>query len=121
LTLVSAGILGIVSAELLLRLPVADSLKKMAGVARKSLETVKSSEIPEDQKQRLLLGCAWDSFSGTCRLAVWLLSLAAGVATVFWLLARLFAHEPQLIYDPVYLIVATVTAIIYAILRKRFA
>lgn len=121
MTFVSAGILGLVAAELLLRLPVTHSLGKMAGAARKSFETVRSPEIPEEQKQRLLLRCAWDSFSGTCRLAVLLLSLAAGVAAAFWLLARLFAHEIQLIYDPVYLIVATITAIIYAILRKRFA
>ena len=114
-----AVILGITAVEMLLRLPILKSVRSVLSAAQNSVETIRSSEIPEAQKQQLLLKFAWSSFKNTCWLALQFIIWGALIAGLFWLLCRLFSLDLHLIYKPAFLAYATLASVVYGTLRKR--
>ncbi len=121
MSFLSAIIVGAAAVEILLRLPALKYAQNILTEGQNALETIRSEGIPEQQKQRLLLGSAWTTFASTCCLAVQLLIWAVLTGLIFLLLSRLFDHESRVVSEPGFLAAATAAAAVYAIIRKRFA
>lgn len=117
---VSSVILGVIAVEILLRLSILATARNVLAASQNSLRVIRSTYMPEEQKQRILLQYSWRSFSNTCVLALQLIILAIGIAGMFWVLAKLFSIKNTMIYDASFLTTTTIASVVYAILRKRF-
>lgn len=120
MTYLSAFILGMVAVEIFLRLSIIGPAKDVLASSGNSLEIIQSSELPDEEKQRLLLKNSRETFISTSRLAIKLIILALGVVGVFWLMTILFSLEIGLIKEVSFLITTTISSIIYGVARNRF-
>ena len=113
-------IIGVTAVEVFLRLSIGRTAMNILAGSQDSLRVIRAADIPDEQKQRLLLKNSWRSFSKTCLLALQILILAVAMAGLFLLLARLFALDTSAAYQASFLISTTVASTVYALLRKRF-
>jgi hypothetical protein len=116
----SGIIVGVLAVEMLLRLPVIKTAVSVLARSQDSLRVIRSNDIPEEQKQGLVLQNSWQAFKNTCLLALQILVLALVLGGLSWLLSRIFSIEGTLIHNSSFLISATVTSLVYVVLRKRF-
>lgn len=117
MTLLFAGLLGVVGAEVFLRLPFKATVRTAVDTMRTSMWVIGSPRISDHWKERVVLRYSCRIFGRTWLLALLFVVLAAAAAAVILAAWLAGVRDPQAFTRPLPIAVTLAASILYHLLR----
>lgn len=118
-TLLAALVFSVVGMETLLHLPLKRLATKLSKNLKGPAKVITSTELSDDQKQKLLLGYSWSLLQNTLKLCLLLAVWAIPLALVFLGAHYIFGFSAETFQETGFIVGSLVLATGYSLVRRR--